>query len=476
MIETASDAGSLLKGFGALAFEGTLLVGAIALLLFGSVRRRRVMNRLFLGVLVLAAVLVPASGDGLFFFQQLWDDDLSRFVRLLVGFSLLLFLLYPSPLFRRGEFLFFLLTAAVSSCLLASCNHFLPAYLAFELSSISLYYLCGVDRKPGSLVTAIRLWVFGAFCSALMLFGIALIYGSAGTLYLGSPPISNHGLYGLGYYFLFAGVFFKIGILPMHFWIPATFRRTSPLTCGILSIIPKIGGLGFMARILTAMAGTEYLPLGEIILYFSLATVVGGVLLAISEKHLLAMASLFVVIQSGFVLPLLLDASSQDVFRSYMVVYVVLNAGIFLILDFLKTKSWYVHQLAGYGFSRPLLSFVFFFFLCGFIGIPPTGGFTAKLLLFSSIWNSWLDTGSIHFLVFFGGSLAAIVAGLLFYLRPAHFLFFRTGDEDSVSVSVSAPVLSWSRKMSVVFLALLLFFTFFHPLAPIEVLENLAPW
>lgn len=384
---------------------------------------------LTLGVLGLAYTL-PAQYQGL---GTLWVvDPLSLFFKVLILATTLLVLMmtadYKAPVAHRhlGTFTALVLLSAVGMMLLVSATDFLLIFLALELVSICSFLLVGYEwRDLKSSEGAMKYFLFGAFSSAVLVYGISLFYGAAGSTALGAlPRLLFEGpspLVALASLLVMVGFGFKVSMAPFHFWVPDAYEGAPTPVTTFLSIAPKISGMALLARIFH-----HYLPHGALnltLLFSGLAmlTMTVGNLTAIFQTNIKRLLAYSSVAQAGYLLIgfVTADDLGREGLLLYSMIYVFMNLGAFTVAVVLGNEEGY--ELDAYdGLSRRNLGLALLmsFFLLSLAGIPPFAGFIGKFYLLSAAVR-----GGYYWL-----ALVAVlnsVVSVYYYMRVAYHMFFR---------------------------------------------------
>ncbi len=340
-----------------------------------------------------------------------------------------------------------LLGSLIGMILLSSTRNLLFFAIAFELASLPSYILVGFRRSdPKAAEGATKYTVFGAVCSAVMIYAISLLYGLTGSLdvltiskTLASGPIQTTTIVAL--VGLLVGVGFKISLVPMHFWSPDAFEGAGADIAAWLSVASKSAAVIAVARwiqMLTLDATPEfsrYLVLA--ISGFAVLTMTVANLSAYwqsSVKRLLAYSS---IAHAGYLTcgaVVLSGTAGLSAIAAYAAVYMLMNLGAFAVCGLVEkqTGSDHIRSFSGLGRKNPVLSAFMMFFLFSLVGLPPLAGFAVKWILISALWESRLT-----FLVV--AVLVNTVLSLFYYMRIARAIYF-DADADAAYIPVPAPV------------------------------------
>lgn len=437
--------------WGALVLEAGLVALAIAILVLdlvggrdGSRLRLYAVAVVGLGVLLgMSFRLVPGA-----VFTEAWiQDGFAIYLKQIVLATGLLAVLasvawVPERGFERrtGEYLVLLLFAMVGACALASAREFLTLFVAFELLSIPLYALAAIDKvRPEAPEGALKLFLFGSVSSAFLIFGLGLIFASAGTTFwLRVGALEYPSLFELGLVMVLVGFGFKVAMFPFYLWAPDTYQAAPTPIVAFLSVAPKAAAVVALFRLwLEAFAGrTEsWLPT---VAYVAAATMILGNLLALPQTNLKRLLAYSGVAHVGYVLSALASGTDFGAAMAlfYFVAYLFSNAGAFLTIAAIESMGIEptLDGVRGLVRRSPTIAGAFLVFLLSLGGIPFVLGFWGKLYTFLAAGKAGL-----WWLVFLGAILA--VVALFYYLNVARCMFIEhDGTEEPTPVPV--PILA----------------------------------
>ncbi len=442
--------------------EIVLVATATAIYVLGSIFNARWLWSTLagLGLLASAAILSQVGGSG---YGPLADDALGLYIRWLsLGIGGLFVLLTTSAAVRDqgAEMVGSLLLAISGMMLLATSQELVTVFLGLELISIPTYVLLYLGRRDvASQESALKYFFLNILASAMMLYGFSFLYGLAGSMHLADihaalaagtsasdqfAPLSS-----LCILLIFAGLGFKIAAAPFHFYAPDVYQGTTNTNAALLSIIPKIGGLVVMIRVLlVAMPGFE--PFAwRLALILAILTMTVGNILALWQdnvRRLLAYSSIahagYMLIGLAVAFALAYETGVPSIAGSafdgvaavllYMAVYAVATVGTFAALTYLGDDSREINtveELAGLARSHPVVSTMMAVFMFSLAGIPPLAGFWGKLALFGSALSVDAGAGGSELrwwfvLLAIVGVLNAAIAAA-YYLRIIGVMYFR---------------------------------------------------
>ncbi len=364
-------------------------------------------------------------------------DSLARFVDTYILAAVILVAVLAGPYLARtqsryGEFYGLLLWAAVGAMTMAKADHLVVVFIGLELLSISLYVLNAFHRNSGiSLEAGWKYFVVGAFASALLLFGIALLYGATGTLSLRSTaeaivrqPLAGNPLALTGLALVLAGAGFKLALVPFHAWAPDVYQGAPTPVTAFLSVVPKGAMLIVLARIVAFVSPQlitpRWLPLLAAV---AVASQTLGNLVAIAQRDVKRLLAYSGIAHMGYALVGVVAFGSDGVTGAlvYLAAYTFMNIAAFAIVSAFSESEEEPHlitDLAGQGWERPLEAFVLAVSMLSLAGIPPTVGFVAKFLVFRAAVNQHLVWLAVV------GVLNSLVS-VFYYVRVIYFLYMK---------------------------------------------------
>lgn len=418
--------------------EIALAVMALGLLvadLFVAARHGRLLYHLAWIASIVALCLVgftvsdPSAWHGT---GTLWTvDPMSQFFKMLVLVTTVLCLLLGldyKPLEGRhpGIFVSLLLLSSSGMMFLVSSVDLLLIFISLELISLTSFILTGFERgNPKSSEGAMKYFIFGAFSSAVMAFGISLFYGATGTTRLIGLSQPGGPVFILGLLLILLGLGFKASIAPMHFWVPDAYQGAPTPVTAFLSLAPKIATLGALLRLLTVLLPASLLDLTTLLVLLSGLTMTIGNFTAFFQddvKRLLAYSS---VAQAGYILIGIAAGNTLGLegVLLYSFIYVAMNIGAFAVAQAVaedatsEANPYGLPAYNGLGQRSLGLSLAMTFFLLSLAGIPPLAGFIGKFYIFASAMQSG------HYGLAALGVVNSVVS-VYYYMRIAYHMFF----------------------------------------------------
>lgn len=356
-----------------------------------------------------------------------------------------LFFMDTDKLNQRAEPYLLMLVSAIGMCLMASAADLVMLYLSIEMTSIPLYILAGFltgDEK--STESGFKYLLFGALTSAVLLYGFSLIYGFSETtdLYALSSHFQSFDLLAVGVTFLIlAGLAFKVSLFPFHFWAPDVYEGAPSPVAGFLSTASKAAGFAVILRLVSAVFPLVSANWSLILAVLATLTMIVGNFVALAQKNMKRLLAYSSIAHAGYAM-IGIVAFDQFGFAStvfYMIAYLLTNLLAFAIVSVVGQVTGSDDLPAYNGLSRrnaPLALAMLAAFL-SLAGMPPFGGFVAKVFVFLAAVN----TGWVWLAVV--GVLNSIV-GLYYYLNVLKYVYlYRTEgeDEEKKPVAVSRPVI-----------------------------------
>jgi len=338
---------------------------------------------------------------------------------------------FPLVLFSVGGMLLF-----------PASNDLLTMFVALEVLSLPLYLLCGLARRRRLLSheAAMKYFLLGAFSSAFFLFGIAMLYGFAGSVQLSaiataaSSNTTNSTLLYTGIALTGLGLLFKVGAVPFHGWKPDVYQGApTPITALMASCV-VVSAFGALLRVFYVAFGNLTWDWRPALWVVAILTMIVGAVVAITQtdvKRLLAYSS---IAHAGFVLTAVIATSTAGLSSSlfYLLSYGLTTVGAFAVITMVRDaggEADHLSRWAGLGRRSPLVAGIFALFLLAFAGIPLTSGFTGKFAVFQAA----IAAGETPLVII--GVLASAIAAF-FYVRVIVLMFFSDPVPDGPEVVV----------------------------------------
>ncbi|MDP8970828.1 MAG: NADH-quinone oxidoreductase subunit N [Actinomycetota bacterium] len=329
---------------------------------------------------------------------------------------------------HRGEYYPLLLFAATGMNLLASSADLIMVFVSIEILSLSLYILCGfAKRDPISQESAVKYFLLGAFSSALLLYGVALVYGVAGTTNIveaglafaaldapGGVPLAAMAL-------LLVGFGFKTALVPFHMWTPDVYQGAPTPVTGFMAAATKAAAFAAFVRVFVGAFGPLQWSWVPVVWLVAALTMIVGAVLAVVQTDLKRMLGYSAVAHAGYVCVGLVAVSREGVSATlfYLLVYALMSVGAFGVLALLERsshKAMGIYDLRGLGQRHPLPAAMLALFLVSLAGVPGTGGFMAKFAVF----RAGVQAGQTALVVV---AVVSSVVAAFFYLKVIVAMF-----------------------------------------------------
>jgi NADH-quinone oxidoreductase subunit N len=406
----------------------------------------------FVGALIaLAASFYQIGFQGTSYFNVVRVDTFSVFFHVVVitiaALATLASLDYlDKEGIRAGEYYGLILFGTVGMCLLSSAIELLMLFIALEISSIATYILAGFRRRiAASTESSIKYFLLGSFATAFFLYGVALIYGATGSTNIATiaTELGKGQIQPIAYLALalmFIGMGFKVASAPFHVWTPDVYEGAPAPVVALMSTGPKAAAFALMLRVLFGSFGAQsfsdwWMPLVWISAALSMTIGNIGALMQNNVKRMLAYSS---IAHAGYVLVAFASRDQIGIAAAifYAASYAAMNLGAFAVVSHFGAAGERYNSIddyAGLGRRSPVLAFTLTIFLLSLIGIPATGGFFAKLIVFGAALKA-----NLVWLTVIGVVNSAIAA--YYYLRLIVVMYMRDGDDSVPLVRVPAAV------------------------------------
>ncbi len=449
------------------AIYPTVTIAAAAVALFGAWR---------LWVDVRAEGPMRAIGDAIVI------DGFAVFFMVVTAIAVILGALVGDAYLRREdevgpEFHVLMLLSASGGMLMASANDLIVLFLGLEILSIALYVLAGFNgRRQESHEAAMKYFVLGAFSSALLLYGIALIYGATGSTnlpniaaFLATNVVSGDGLLLAGMALILVGLGFKVAAVPFHTWTPDVYQGAPSPVTGFMAAAAKAAGFAGLLRVFFSTFSALQLDWQPIIGVLAVASLLLGSVVAIVQSDIKRMLAYSSISHAGYVLVGLQAASPRGIAGSlfYILAYTFMVLGSFAIVTVVGRRGDASHDIESYrglAKNRPTLALAFTVLLMAQAGIPFTSGFLAKFYVIAAA----VDSGSYILGVI--AMLAAVIAAF-FYLRVIVVMYGGPAGDGAEAEAESVPARLPIPRSVATALVVTVAFTIFVGLLPGPVID-----
>lgn len=430
-----------------------LCLGALACLLIDSIWPKKMASLVYsVGISTLVAALVAAARQWInpeaFIKQDLLVFDMLTLFVLMLILVIGILTLFNALCYMRvnqvltSEFCSLVLFTIIGMIFLFASDHLLVNFIGLETMSLSIYVLVGSHKKNlKSNEAAIKYFIMGGIASAILLFGIALFYGGFQTMQLSTLALletspSLDYLRQLAIALILVGIFFKMAVVPFHFWAPDVYEGAPAPVTGFMATAVKVAVLGFALRLFMALDIFAEPQVKMVLTVIVIATLIVGNVVAVLQEDVKRMLAYSSISHAGFLLFGLLVSFEGDKFVAanassvlfYLLGYLFMTLGAFAILSLLtreKSEASNYADLVGLGQKHPILAGLFTLFMLSMVGMPGTVGFAAKYGVISLA----VQNGHIPLAIL---AVIASVISAFYYLRPSVIMFFKTDNRPSV--------------------------------------------
>lgn len=346
-----------------------------------------------------------------------------------------------------GEFYLLVQCSVLGMMLMAGAKDLFTIFLGLELMSISFYALAGLNRKRFSAnEAALKYFLLGAFATGFTVYGIALIYGTAGTtsiegLVARFSQLSGNFLFITGILLFLIGFSFKIAAFPFHMWVPDVYEGAATTISGLFSTGGKAAAFSAiivtLGTVFSSASGHIFTPYLAVI---SVLSMLFGSIVAIIQDNIKRMLAYSSIAHAGYML-IGFAAGNFDGIAGiifYLTAYTFMNLGAFGIVSIIEGEdeaNLSIHSYAGLGSRRPLLAAFLSIIMFSLAGIPPFAGFFGKYYVFISAIESGLTWLAII------GVISSVIS-VYFYLRIVVLMYFRDAEQEISSSQTSTGLLA----------------------------------
>lgn len=433
----------ILAGFG-------MIVLLIDVLSSRKFREKNLLAYVSLIGIVIAGISVRNStGTTLFSFHETFTiDNYSLFFNFIFLLCTGLTILISHSYIKReeinhGEYYALLMFSTIGMMLMASGADLLNIYVGLEVMSISIYILTGFKRsKLISNEASLKYFLLGAFSTGFLLYGIAVIYGSTGTIHLKQIAsfIASKGgisdpllLMGMG--LIIIGLGFKVASVPFHAWVPDVYEGAPTAITAFMSVGPKAAGFAAFLRIFMTAFGSTHYEWQKIIFILAVLTMTLGNVVAIAQTNIKRMLAYSSIAHAGYLLIALVSANNMGIsgILFYLLAYIFMNIGAFAIVIVLSHKDdefIQINDYAGLGFKHPLLAIAMTLFMFSMAGVPPMAGFVGKFYIFSAA----IKSGYVGLAVI--GVINSVIS-VYYYLRITVIMYMKEPTREFTPLTIS---------------------------------------
>ncbi len=432
-----------------LAPEIVLTFLALVIVLMGlliSDKSKNVLGYLSAAGLVASLVyVIGTKGSGSFFYNALVVDPLSQIFKIIfIGVSLLAVIAsiaYFKDHRNQDEYYALLLLATVGMMVVASANDLVALFVGFELASMSTYVLAGFEKKnPSSLEAALKYFIIGSLSSALMLFGMSLVYGVTGSTnitaiigYYRDNPVVSLDI--IAMMFLIAGFGFKMALVPFHMWAPDTYEGSPTVISALLAAGSKKMGFVAAFRVLVLALVAIRIDLQLAFAILAVITMTYGNIVAISQRSIKRMLAYSSIAQAGYISLAFVVTTQMSIAGGILLAlgHALMKGGAFLAValvgymvlsDNRNAKNTDdLGNFAGLGKRAPITAFAMLVFVLALAGVPPSAGFIGKFVLFYSITIEAVSKASTWLLLIVIIAILNSALSLYYYARIVKYMY-----------------------------------------------------
>ncbi|WP_417621551.1 NADH-quinone oxidoreductase subunit NuoN [Parasphingorhabdus sp.] len=423
--------------------EAFLSVSALILLMIGAwggEKSARLVTILSAAALFGASTLLmvlahlPEFKDGASAFSDQYRmDAFGSSAKFLVYLAAIVSLMIAPRFFQGGrkyrpEYPVLILFACIGMGLMVSATDMMTLYIGLELNSLSAYVLASFIRTDvRSSEAGLKYFVLGALASGMLLFGISLVYGFAGSTNFAvigetlEGDLSTGPLIGL--VLVLSGLAFKISAVPFHMWTPDVYEGAPTPVTAFFASAPKVAAIALTARVIIDAFGGQTSAWQQIIVFVALASIVLGAVAAIGQQNIKRLLAYSSINNVGFLLIGLAAGTPEGIsaMMFYLAIYVAMTLGSFICVLEMRDKDGNplesLSSLAGLSQTRPGLAAAFAVFMFSLAGIPPLFGFWGKFLVFDAA----VAAGMLPLAVI---GIAASVIGAFYYIKVVKIIYF----------------------------------------------------
>jgi NADH-quinone oxidoreductase subunit N len=392
---------------------------------------------------------LTGAGSATLFGDMLSPDRLSVYFKLLFCIISVLFVLFirnnrqlQTHFKGTGDLYAVLLAVLLGMNLMAMSANLLMIYVSIEMVSVGSYIMVGyVSGSSRETEAAIKYALFGSVCSAIMLYGMSLLYSFTGTLNmldaafisgLSKLPLMSSGV---ALCMVLVGIGFKLSLAPLHFWSPDVYEGAPTPVTAFLSTGPKAAGFAVLLRFLLAFRsqGVGVFDFNEVLVVLAFVTMIIGNFSALWQDNVKRMLAYSSIGHTGFVM-MAVPGLSEGALRGvlfYLFIYSLMNMSAFMLADRIEaqTGSLKISHYKGMGKKLPLTFFMFVITLISLTGLPPTAGFVGKLLIFSSALGYYNTSGSYMALVLLATGAITTLIALFYYIKVPLNAYLKSSTE-----------------------------------------------
>lgn len=429
-----------------------LSVSGIASLFMGFNKSRYLLMPAVLLFLLVALAVTILDWNSPFALSSVYNNNMMTVNKLSIGFSAILMLsallIIPfsqnyinKPQAQPAEYYAIMLFSLVGAIMMTCYDNLIMLFVGVEILSVSMYVLTGSDKRNlRSTEAALKYFLMGAFATGILLFGVAMLYGATASFsikgigeYVVNNAVSPSPLLYVGLALVLIGILFKVSAAPFHFWTPDVYEGAPSLFTAFMSTIVKTAGFAALYRLLSVSFTGLYDFWVLTIAVVALLTLIIGNISAVYQQSFKRMMAFSSISHAGYLLIAVIafKDASQTAILFYSLAYSVATISAFgiLILVADKTGSESYTVFNGLAKNNPFLAFVMTVSMCSLAGIPLTGGFFGKFLIFSTAF----ERGGLNWLLV--GAILMSAVSIYYYFRVIIAMYIREGKTEQISLT-----------------------------------------
>jgi NADH-quinone oxidoreductase subunit N len=422
------------------ALPEILLAGlAMALLVFGAFRGEASAREVsWLGMAALILVLVVALFGGgarrVGYSGMYVTATFALFMKSLVligsAVAILMGLRYnEEQRIARFEFPVLVMLSTTGMMVMISANDLITLYVGLELQNLALYVAASFDRdSPRSSEAGLKYFVLGGLSSGMLLYGLSMVYGFAGTtafidlarLFAGSELVSRGVIVGIA--FVIAGLAFKISAVPFHMWTPDVYEGAPTPVSAFFAVAPKLAAFALLVRVMVGPFGPLIGEWQQIIVFIAVASMILGAVAAIAQHNIKRLMAYSSIGHAGYALIGLAAGTAAGIrgVLVYLAIYLFMTVGTWAVILCMRRQGRPLEEIAdlsGLSRTHPALALALAIFMFSLTGLPPTAGFFGKLYIFLAAIDAKLTGLAVI-------GVVTSVVGAFYYLRVVKVMYF----------------------------------------------------
>jgi len=349
--------------------------------------------------------------------------------------------------FIPGEYYALIVFALTGMMFAASANHLVMLFVSIELVTVSFYILTGFRKQNReSLEAAIKYLIFGAVSSAFLIFGIALVYGTSGTMAFNGIAKSLGGstlhsaIFHTGLGMILVGLGFKIAMFPFQLWVPDVYQGAPSPTTAFLATGSKAAGFVLIIRLFLNTAEPAIALWREQLIVIAILTILYGNLCAIPQRNIKRLIGYSSIAHAGYLLMGIATIATDGIasILYYLVVYMLAVVAMFGVIAVLfKGEDYDIGKFSGLHQRSPFLAMIMTCALASLAGIPPLAGFFGKFLLIKSAALQVDLTSSYYYLVAI--AIVGVAISIYYYFKIIKLIYWGE-PTDQTKLSISYPL------------------------------------